>query len=547
MGFHAPPYFSGGIVVADSDSMIPEGNRKEPPYPKEKCILEMHNVWKVYPNGVIANSGIDLFIEQGKIHALLGENGAGKSTLMKILFGFERPSSGIIKFGGQEVVINSPHKAIEMGIGMVHQHFMLVPSLTVAENVVLGIEPRKGLSINMAQSKKLVEEAGVQYGLQVPVGKKVKDISVGMRQRVEIIKTLVRGANLIILDEPTAVLTPQETVELFKALRLLVEKGKTVIFITHKLNEVKQIADQITVLRRGKVIGTAEVSDVTQQDMSRMMVGRDVDLTIEKDTPNPGDPILSVDKIEFESEDHVKTLQGVSFALHRGEILGIAGVEGNGQTELIQIITGLGKSTEGTIRIKRKDIIKTSPGKMRKLGMSHIPADRMTKGVALDTSIEENIVSDRFHKRPFSFKGMLFPRTIRSFASKMVKSFDIRTDSPKSQLKMLSGGNIQKVVVSREFTADAEIIIADQPTRGIDVGAADFIRRSLIQERDKGVAILLISADLTELLEVSDRVLVLYHGEFVAHFPKAKGLTETTLGEYMLGIQRMTLEEMGEC
>lgn len=532
--------------MADTDHSVEEQSEQSQPVSKAKYILEMHDVWKVYPNGVVANSGIDLMIEQGKIHALLGENGAGKSTLMKILFGFERPSSGKIMYEGQEVVISSPHKAIEMGIGMVHQHFMLVPSLSVAENVVLGIEPRRGLSVDITQSKRLVEEAGAKYGLKVPAGKKIRDISVGMRQRVEIIKTLVRGANLIILDEPTAVLTPQETVELFKALRLLVEKGKTVIFITHKLNEVKQIADQITVLRKGQVVGSAEVKDVTQKDMSRMMVGRDVDLSIEKDPPKRGEPILKVNELRHVNEDGVEALKGVSFSLYEGEILGIAGVEGNGQNELIHIITGLEPSTHGEVHIRDRHVKRASPGMMRKIGMSHIPSDRMTKGIAMDTSIEENIISDRFFKKPFSKKGMTSPRKIRAYAKKMIDNFDIRTDGPKSPIKMLSGGNIQKVVVSREFTADAHIIIADQPTRGIDVGAADFIRRMLVKERDRKVGVLLVSADLTELLEVSDRILVMYHGEIVAHFPTAKGHTETTLGEYMLGIQCMTPEEMGE-
>lgn len=507
-------------------------------------ILEMRDIWKVYPNGVIANANVDIQVRKGEIHALLGENGAGKTTLMKILFGFEHPSSGKILYDGKEVAIASPHKAIAMGIGMVHQHFMLVPSLTVAENVLLGMEPKKGLSVDMAKAFEIVRQAGNQYGLSVPVEKKIEDISVGMRQRVEIIKTLVRGANLIILDEPTAVLTPQETVELFKALRILVDRGKTVIFITHKLNEVKQIADRITVLRKGHVVGTAEVKDMTQVEMSRMMVGRDVEMVIEKKPAVVGPELLCVKKLHYVREDKVAVLNGVSFSVRAGEILGIAGVEGNGQTELVQIITGLLSPSKGDIAVNEKVMRRLNPKTARKSGMSHIPSDRMVRGVALESTVEENVISDRYFKKPFSVYGIQSPRKITRFTKGLIDQFDIRVDSSKRSVKMLSGGNIQKVVVAREFTAGAKIIIADQPTRGIDVGASDFIRRQLVEERDQGVGVLLISADLTELLEVSDRILVLYRGEVVAHFDEVEGLTEETLGEYMLGIKRMSEDDL---
>ena len=510
-------------------------------------LLEMKDIWKVYSNGVVANKGMNLTVRKSEIHALLGENGAGKSTLMKVLFGMEAPTSGQIIYEGREVNITSPHKAIELGIGMVHQHFMLVPSLTVAENIVLGMEPKKGLSVDIEKAYEFVNEQATTYGLPVPVKEKVKDISVGMKQRVEIVKTLVRGANLIILDEPTAVLTPQETVDLFRALKTLTERGKTVIFITHKLNEVKEIADRITVTRRGLIVGHAEVKDVTEIEMSNMMVGHDVDLTIDKEPSKPGDTLLKVKGLNYTRNNGIKAVNEVSFSLRQGEILGVAGVEGNGQSEVVKMITGIFPPDSGTIEIKRKTVTgKVDPGRFREMGMSHIPSDRMSRGIAAGISIEENIVSDRFTEEPFSKHGIISPKEINTFARDMIDQFDIRTDGPKSPVSMLSGGNIQKVVVAREFTANADVIVADQPTRGIDVAAADFIRRRLVDERDKKVGVVLVSADLTELLEVSDRIIVMYKGEIVAHFKNIKGIGETVLGEYMLGIKKMTPEEMGD-
>ncbi|HPF16861.1 MAG TPA: ABC transporter ATP-binding protein [Thermotogota bacterium] len=510
-------------------------------------ILEMKNIWKIYPNGVVANRDMNLSVNKGEIHALLGENGAGKSTLMKILFGIEQPTQGEIIFEGSKVDISSPHKAIEKGIGMVHQHFMLVPSLTVAENIILGMEPKKGFSMDMNEAYRFVQEQSDLFGLPVPSREKVKDISVGMKQRVEIIKTLVRGANLIILDEPTAVLTPQETVDLFKALKNLTEKGKTIIFITHKLNEVKEIAQRITVTRRGRVVGTAQVKDITEIEMSNMMVGRDVDIRIEKEPVRTGETLMEVDQLEFTRSDGVKSLKGISFSLKEGEILGVAGVEGNGQTELVQIITGILPRESGEIILNGVHLpLKTNPGFCRNAGLSHIPSDRMERGVASDSTISENIISDRFNQMPFAKRGILDWKEANRFGGQMINEFDIRTDSPKTQIKMLSGGNIQKVVVAREFTSHSKITVADQPTRGIDIAAADFIRRRLVKERENNLAVLLISADLTELLEVADRIIVLYKGEIVAHFKQVKQINETVLGEYMLGIKQMSREEMGD-
>jgi simple sugar transport system ATP-binding protein len=494
-------------------------------------ILEMKDIWKIYPNGVVANKSMNLSVTKGEIHALLGENGAGKSTLMKILFGIEQPTKGKIVYEGKEVEISSPDKAIELGIGMVHQHFMLVPSLTVAENIILGMEPRKGLSINMEEAYRFVKEKSEEFGLPVPSTEKVKDISVGMKQRVEIIKTLVRGANLIILDEPTAVLTPQETVDLFKALKTLTDSGKTIIFITH----------------RGKIVGKAEVKDITEIEMSRMMVGRDVDIRIDKEPANTGEILLEVKNANYTRNDGVQAVKNISFNLKKGEILGIAGVEGNGQTELIRMITGISKKDSGEITIDGRTIPENvTPAFCRKAGLSHIPADRMHRGIAPDSSIEDNIISDRFNQPPFANTNILNRKAIRSFGEKMVEEFDIRADNSQTKVKMLSGGNIQKVVVAREFTAKSKITVADQPTRGIDIAAADFIRRRLVSERDNGLAVLLISADLTELLEVADRIVVLYKGEIVAHFKDVKAVNENILGEYMLGIKKMSQEEMGD-
>ncbi len=513
----------------------------------DNCILEMKNIWKIYPNGVVANKDMNLSVNKGEIHALLGENGAGKSTLMKILFGIEQPTKGDIFYEGAKVEISSPYKAIEHGIGMVHQHFMLVPSLTVAENIILGMEPKTGLSIDIHESYRFVQQQSEFFGLPVPSKEKVKDISVGMKQRVEIIKTLVRGANLIILDEPTAVLTPQETVDLFKALKKLTEKGKTIIFITHKLNEVKEIADRITVTRRGRVVGTAEVKDISEIEMSKMMVGRDVDIRIEKEPAQTGKKLMEINNLEYTRADGVKSLKGLSFSLKEGEILGVAGVEGNGQTELVQIITGILPREKGHIRLNQVELpLKTDPGFCRDAGLSHIPSDRMDRGVAPDSSIADNVISGRFKKLPYSKKGVLNWKEVYQLGQDMVREFDIRTDNAKTEIKMLSGGNIQKVVVAREFTAYSKITIADQPTRGIDIAAADFIRRRLVRERENNLGVLLVSADLTELLEVADRIIVLYKGEIVAHFKNVKQINETILGEYMLGIKKMPKEEMGD-
>jgi len=507
-------------------------------------IIEMINIWKIYSNGFIANRGINFSVKTGEIHGLLGENGAGKSTLMNILFGFEKATEGKIIYKNSEVHNYNADRAINMGIGMVHQHFMLVPSLTVVENIILGIEPRKGFSTDITKAEKFVSEEMKKYGLPVPLDEKIKNITVGMRQRVEILKTLVRGADLIILDEPTAVLTPQETSELFTALRTLTEKGKTIIFITHKLGEIKEIADRITVLRKGAVVGNAQVNDLTEKDISKMMIGRDVELKIKKNPVKAGEKIMEIKNLSFTGNDGIKKIKNISFSIREGEITGIAGIEGNGQTELVSVITGMSAIQSGEIKFMDKNYDNTE--KFRKAGMSYIPADRMEIGVSENNSLEENLISDRFKTKEFSKFGILSYKTIKNNALDKIKKFDIRTDSYKSPVKMLSGGNIQKAVVAREFTSGAKFIVADQPTRGIDIAAADFIRRLLVKEREKKVGVLLVSADLTELIEVSDRIIVMYKGEITAKFDDLKKVDESVLGEYMLGIKRMNTEEIGD-
>ncbi len=513
----------------------------------ETPILEMRDIVKIYPNGVMANKGVNFKVMPGEIHALLGENGAGKTTLMNILFGLQAPTSGEIFYKGKKVKIASPHDAIRLGIGMVHQHFMLVPSLTVAENIVLGMEPKRGVFFSKEDAYRITKEIGEKYGLEVPPEERVQDLPVGIRQRIEILKTLLRGAELLVLDEPTAVLTPQETEELFDALKKLVSQGKTIIFITHKLREVKEIGDRITVLRNGKNAGEALVKDVTEEDMSRMMVGRDVELIIHKTPSKPGEVILHVEDIEYTPPGHNKLLKGISFSVREGEILGIAGVEGNGQRELIEILTGLREGDSGSVKVREKELFGATPREIRLASVAHIPEDRMARGVAALASIEENLVVDRYFLPPFSKgKFSIDVKKIHENGEKLVKEFGIKAKSSVVPVEMLSGGNIQKVVVAREFTSNAKLIIANQPTRGIDVGATEFIRNRLVDERDRGAAVLLVSADLMEVMQLSDRLIVMYEGEIVGYFDSLDGLTEQELGKYMLGIKKDALEKIKE-
>ncbi len=507
-------------------------------------LLKMENITKVYPSGIVANDGVNFSIREGEIHAVCGENGAGKSTLMKILFGLHTPEEGRITLRGKEIHLTSPTVAIEHGIGMVHQHFMLVPSLTVAENMVLGVEPKKGIFINMDEAVRITQELAEKYNLHVDPKAKVEDIPVGIKQKVEILKALLRGAKILILDEPTAVLTPQETTELFKELKLLKDKGHTIIFISHKLNEVKELCDRITVMRNGKSMGVHDTSDVSEEDISRLMVGRDVVLRVVKDDASPKEAVLNVKDLKFINELGKDALKGISFSVRKGEILGIAGVEGNGQSELVESITGLKRPTSGSIKVTNQEVTRKTIKEIRNLGTSHVPEDRMTYGVAGDMSIEQNVISDCYDSKELNGGILLKMKRIKERAEKLSKEYRVKCDSSDQKVRMLSGGNIQKVVVAREFSNDPKLLIANQPTRGIDVGATEFIRKRLVELRDEGSAILLVSADLNEVMELSDSLIVMYGGEIVAYFEDTKTLTEEELGLYMLGIKKQSAEEI---
>lgn len=510
-------------------------------------IVKLNQIVKVYPNGVVANKHVDFSLNKGEIHALVGENGTGKSTLMKILFGIEQPTEGEIYLRGEKVKLNSPTDAIAKGIGMVHQHFMLVPSLTVAENIVLGSEPTKGIFMNFEKAVSLSDKLIKQYHFTIDPKAKIEDLSVGTKQKVEILKALFHGAEILILDEPTAVLTPQETEELFKELDLLKQKGHTIVFISHKLNEVKEICDRVTVMRKGKTVGVFSVGDVSKEEISNLMVGKEMSWEIERKKAEPQESILQVSNLKVYDGAEKLRLKSVSFSVRKGEILGVVGVEGNGQREMVEAVTGLHKYESGRVSISQKEIQRLSIKDIRDLGVSHIPEDRMTLGVAELASIEENLISTYLTDRSFMRGLFLNLKKINAWAKKKVSEFLIKTDSEKTGVKMLSGGNIQKVVVAREFSNEPKLIIADQPTRGIDVGAAKFIHRKLIELRDEGTAVLLVSADLNEVMDISDSLIVMYGGEIVAYFEDASAVDEMELGTYMLGIKRQSEEEIRRC
>ena len=515
----------------------------------EKNILVMENITKVYSNGFVANKEVNLAVDEGEIHALVGENGAGKSTLMKVLFGVEKPEEGRILLRGQEIHIDNPNVAIQHKIGMVYQHFMLVPSLTVAENLTIGMEPRKHGLYDFKRAVQMTEETAKKYNFNIDARARIQDLSVGRKQKVEILKVLIRGAKIIILDEPTAVLTPQETKELFVELTGLKKQGYTIIFISHKLNEVTELCDRVTVMRAGKTIGVREIKDVTERDISRMMVGRDVVLKIDKEPPKPGKPVLNVSHVSKQLTAEKKILDDVSLCVHRGEILGVAGVEGNGQKELSEIITGLDGNYEGRVLIgpDQRDVRGLTIRQIRENGVAHISEDRMTYGIVGEGSIAANIISDRYYKKEWQNGPLLNQKKINDTADQLIGEFDIKCDNREQPVRMLSGGNMQKVVAAREFTTDASLIVANQPTRGIDIGASDFIRRRLVQLRtEAGCGVLLISADLNEVMEVSDSLIIMCDGHIAAYFRDAQQVTEDELGEYMLGLKRMTPEQIRE-
>lgn len=505
---------------------------------EKQVVLQMDHIMKIYGNGVVANEDVSLVLHKGEIHALLGENGAGKSTLMKVLFGLEQPDQGSISLNGKTTVIKSPQDAISKGIGMVHQHFMLVPSLTVAENIILGVAPKKGPFIDMDAAVKAASEIATEYNFDIDVKSRVEEIPVGIKQKVEILKALYRGAEILILDEPTAVLTPQETDELFVQLMKLREKGHTIIFISHKLDEIKKICDRATIMRNGRSMGTYEVKDISTQEMSRLMVGREVSLTFDKNPQKlTEDVFLRVRNLTVHNSQGVLKVDDLSFDLKGGEILGIAGVEGNGQSELIDTLTGINKNYKGEISIRGKDLSGASIRDIREMKLAHIPEDRMTSGCARNLSIEENMFSNQYRNKSFSGKLFMKKKAMENRSDELIREYMIKCRSRRQNVGMLSGGNIQKVIVAREFSTAPEIIIANQPTRGIDVGAAAFIRKRLLEFRDAGCAVILVSADLTEIFSLSDRLAVMYKGKFAGFFTDVEKVTEDELGQHMLGIK----------
>jgi general nucleoside transport system ATP-binding protein len=495
-------------------------------------LLELRGITKRFP-GVVANDHVDLELAKGEVHALLGENGAGKSTLMNILYGLYHPDEGQIRLNGKPISITSPRDAIDRGIGMVHQHFMLIPVMTVAENIVLATEPRKGPFLDLAGAEERVRELSTQYGLVVRPEARVSSISVGMQQRAEILKALYRGAEILILDEPTAVLTPQEASELFAIIRSLQEDGKSIIFISHKLNEVLDIADRITVLRQGKKIDTVPREGATREGLARLMVGREVVLRVEKPPAQPGETLLKVEDLVVVDERNLEAVRGVSFELRAGEIVGIAGVDGNGQTELIDALTGLRRPSAGRITAVGRDLTTANARESLDAGVGHIPEDRQLRGLVLDFTLAENLALHDYEKEPNSKWGWLFPGRLIERAGRLLREFDVRGGRPQTLAAALSGGNQQKVVIAREVSRDPRILVAAQPTRGLDVGAIEFVHRRLVKERDEGRAILLVSFELEEILSLSDRILVVYEGRIAGEYPP--GVTEEELGIAMTG------------
>jgi len=509
----------------------------------ENYIVEMLNITKEFP-GIIANDNITLNLKKGEVHALLGENGAGKSTLMSVLFGLYQAEKGEIRKNGEVVKINNPNDANALGIGMVHQHFKLVEIFTVLENIILGVEPNKMGFIEKKEAKKKVIELSEKYGLAINPDALIENISVGMQQRVEILKMLYRENEILIFDEPTAVLTPQEIKELLKIMRGFAEEGKSILFITHKLNEIMEVADRCTVLRKGKYIGTVDVKTTTKEELSRMMVGRDISFSVDKEISKPGEVVLSVNNITVASKLHKNNaVKGVTFDVRAGEIVCLAGIEGNGQTEFVAALTGLEKMTEGSIRLCGKDITKSSIRERSISGMSHIPEDRHKHGLVLEYSLEENMVLQRYWESKFQNKGFIKFDAVREYSEGLIKQFDVRSgQGPITVVRSMSGGNQQKAIIAREIDKKHELLVAVQPTRGLDVGAIEYIHKQLVATRDAGKGVLLVSLELEEVMNVSDRILVMYEGEIVGELdPKTTTVQE--LGLYMSGAKRNTVKE----
>ena len=505
----------------------------------EDYVIEMLNITKEFP-GIKANDNVTLQLRRGEIHALLGENGAGKSTLMSVLFGLYQPESGTIKKDGQVVHINNPNDATALHIGMVHQHFKLVECFTVLDNIILGAEPMKGAVVDRKAARQRVMELSERYGLKVDPDAKIEDISVGMQQRVEILKMLYRDNEILIFDEPTAVLTPQEIDELMQIMKNLAAEGKSILFISHKLAEIMAVADRCTVLRKGKYIGTVNTKDTTPAELSAMMVGRNVNFHVEKKPAEPGDVVLEVKNMTMASKVHKNNaVKNVSFQVRRGEIVCIAGIDGNGQTELVYGLTGLEPLVSGELFLCGQDITHTSIRKRSTMGMSHIPEDRHKHGLVLDYSLEDNMVLQRYFEPEFTDKaGFLRRKNIRGYAERLIEQYDVRSgQGPVTIARSMSGGNQQKAIVAREIDKDPELLVAVQPTRGLDVGAIEYIHRQLVAQRDEGKAVLLVSLELDEVMDVPDRILVMYEGEIVGELDP-KTTTQEELGLYMAGAKR---------
>ena len=506
-------------------------------------VVEMKQITKKFGN-FVANDSIDLTVHKGEVHALLGENGAGKSTLMNILYGLYHPTDGEIHISGKKVKMDNPNVAIANGIGMVHQHFMLVQPFTVAQNIILGTEPTKGIgAVDIKKAIQDVKDLSEKYGLYVDPNAKIEDITVGMQQRVEILKALYRGAEILILDEPTAVLTPQEIQELMQIIRNLTKEGKSVIIITHKLKEIKAAADHCTIIRRGKYIDTVKVSEVNEDDLAAMMVGREVNFKVDKDEANPSKVVLEIKDLLVKDNRKISVVDNLSLQVRAGEILGIAGIDGNGQSELVEALTGLRKSESGSIKINGKELLNKAPKDMFNNGKKNIPEDRHKRGLILDFSVAENTVLQNYKDTRFSKNGILDNEAIEKYAEGIIERFDVRPTDYTTKARALSGGNQQKVIIGREVdnievarkaTGEAQLLIATQPTRGLDVGAIEFVHQALVKQRDEGNAVLLVSLELDEVMNVSDRIAVIYEGKIVG-IVDAKEADENTLGFMMAG------------
>lgn len=497
-------------------------------------VVEMKEIVKKFGD-FTANDHVNLTVHKGEVHAILGENGAGKSTLMNVLYGLYRPTSGTIAINGREVVLTSPKHAIELGIGMVHQHFMLIQPFTVTENIVLGVEPKKGIVLDKAEARKRVVELSEKYGMKVDPDAKIEDISVGMQQRVEILKVLYRGADTLILDEPTASLTPQEIEELMEIIRNLTADGKSVILITHKLKEITACSDYCTIIRAGKYIQTVKVGEVDENKLAALMVGRDVNFVVDKQEQKPGEVALEVKDLHAKDYRGVEILKGLNLNVRKGEIVGLAGVDGNGQTELVEILTGLKKAESGNITMLGQDVFNKTPKEIFDAGISSIPADRQKHGLVLEFSIEDNMILQHFDKEPFSKKGILNRKEIRANATDLMEKFDVRPrNSEAKPAGTLSGGNQQKVIIAREVTNDKDLLIAVNPTRGLDVGAIEFVHKYIVEQRNKGRAVLLVSFELDEIMSLSDKIEVIFDGQIIGSVD-GKDADEKELGFMMAG------------